>query len=394
MNIDLHAHLAMHLPTRLRQGPDWWKSPTEVWDRLQAWGVRTACPIFNYPTPSEGPTVTAERMVEGQVDVTLAALYLPVEELISRNPPIPRKRVYPALLRQMELVERYLDYHSDKAELARSPEELRNLVDRGKPAVVHAIEGGFHLGSSPAEVEEHVEEVASRGVAYITIAHLFWWSFAGHTPALPFMSEKAYRRIFRCPDAGLTELGEAAVRAMVRNRVLIDLTHMSPRSATETLDLLDDIDPDRKVPVLITHTTARLGKYEYGTPDEILARVAQRNGVIGLIVCAHYIGDGVAERLRTITDSAAVMSKHIDHVADVTGGYDHVGLGTDFDGFVKPTLAGLRSLSDLPKFRAALERRYPVDVVDKFMGGNAMRPLTEYWAQPAAGQKPAGAAAA
>ena len=74
--------------------------------------------------------------------------------------------------------------------------------ERGTPRYVHCIEGGFHLGATPEEVTAHVHELADRGVAYITLAHLFWRRVATNAPALPFL-----------PDARLQPALPAAGRA-------------------------------------------------------------------------------------------------------------------------------------------------------------------------------------
>jgi membrane dipeptidase len=68
----------------------------------------------------------------------------------------------------------------------------------------------------------------------------------------------------------------------------------------------------------------------------------------------------------------SALIDHIDHVAQVAG-IDHVGLGSDFDGF--PILPeGLSSAADLPKITAALvERGYRPEQLNKLLGGNLLR---------------------
>jgi membrane dipeptidase len=63
---------------------------------------------------------------------------------------------------------------------------------------------------------------------------------------------------------------------------------------------------------------------------------------------------------------------HIDHVAQLAG-IDHVGLGSDFDGF--PILPDeLSSAADLPRITGALaERGYTADQLRKLLGGNLLR---------------------
>ena len=64
--------------------------------------------------------------------------------------------------------------------------------------------------------------------------------------------------------------------------------------------------------------------------------------------------------------------EHIDYVAQVAG-IDHVGLGSDFDGFsLLPE--GIASAADLPKITSALmERGYTAEQMKKILGGNLLR---------------------
>jgi membrane dipeptidase len=63
---------------------------------------------------------------------------------------------------------------------------------------------------------------------------------------------------------------------------------------------------------------------------------------------------------------------HIDHVAQVAG-IDHVGLGSDFDGFALLP-AELNSAADLPKITLALmQRGYTEPQLHKLLGGNLLR---------------------
>jgi len=67
---------------------------------------------------------------------------------------------------------------------------------------------------------------------------------------------------------------------------------------------------------------------------------------------------------------------HFDHAIRVAG-IDHVGFGTDFDGFA--TLPeGIDSASDLPKVSTALlERGHSEDDLRKLLGGNLLRVFGE-----------------
>ena len=63
----------------------------------------------------------------------------------------------------------------------------------------------------------------------------------------------------------------------------------------------------------------------------------------------------------------------------VTGSFDHVALGTDFDGFTDPP-DDVRDASQLGKVtRMLLERGVRETDVRKILGGNAQRVLERGW---------------
>jgi membrane dipeptidase len=74
--------------------------------------------------------------------------------------------------------------------------------------------------------------------------------------------------------------------------------------------------------------------------------------------------------------TVAAVADHIDHVAKVAG-YDHVGLGGDFDG-IPYTPEGLTGVQDYPALFAELIRRGWSDQnLQKLAGGNVLRVLRQ-----------------
>ena len=47
------------------------------------------------------------------------------------------------------------------------------------------------------------------------------------------------------------------------------------------------------------------------------------------------------------------VCRHIDELHEITGSHQYAALGTDFDGFTKPTLGGLETPADLGRLSAA-----------------------------------------
>jgi microsomal dipeptidase-like Zn-dependent dipeptidase len=358
-------------------------------ERLQALAVNVLSRFFSDRSPASGYRVTVDGLRAGGVGVVLSALYRPFDEMdLDKHYQAPPDPSYFArLIGDLEAVEAEVGSH-DRAtiRLAHDGPELEACLADGATAVVHCVEGGFHLGDSPQQIADDVGELARRGVAYITLAHLFYRQIATNAPAVPFLrTDKIYNTIFPQPDGvGLTERGVAAVRAMVAHRVLIDLSHMSPEAITETLDLLDrELDPGRGVPVTASHAGFRFGQQEYLLDAPTLERIRDRNGVVGLIMAQYQLNDGLRDGHTTSFDeSRAIIFQHIDRIVEITGGFDHVAIGTDFDGFIKPTMTGLESAADLGRLEAALRERYGDPAADAMTSGNVLRVLRQGWARP------------
>lgn len=395
MLVDLHAHYPMHVAPRRLPGFMRLVSSkdgrTELVDYLDARVIGLAGRVWNHESFSAGPRVTVERMVEGGVGVALSVLGSPLLEIghrltrwYRRRPPYggpPDDSYFAVLIRQLELVERRIaEQHHDRVIVARSYGELEAGMAQGRLVLVHCVEGGFNLGASPATVDLAVTELACRGVAYITLAHLFWRHIATNTPAVPFLSDDLYERLFPQPALGLSELGRAAVRAMVREGVLIDITHMSQRAVNDTFVLLEELDPGRSVPVIASHTAYRFGSRAYNLDRSTVEQITARTGVIGLILSDHFISNGLrTDWTRSFDESFSLLCAHIDRIREITGSHRHVAIGSDLDGFIKPTLAGLEHSGLLSRLDEALTGRYGDETASLIAHENALRLLRRHW---------------
>lgn len=389
MLVDLHAHYPMHLlPSehsathdRLRD----WKT-----ERFRALVVRFISRFANYEGPhGDDPSVTPKLMADGNVGVALSVLYLPFDEIDfskSYGDP-PDASYFQRLLDQLRVVEEDAAKHADKLAVAHTGAELGAVMESGRTALVHALEGGFQLGPDDRRLAAHVRTLKERGVAYITVAHLFYRGVATNAPALPFLPDWLYNLVFpQNRREGLSPLGVALVEAMLANRILIDITHMSDRAADHLFRLLATRDPDRTVPVMATHGACRLGSEEYCLRDETIREVAARDGVIGLILCDHHMRDGVRRKqTKTLDDSLEVLCAHIDHLHEVTGSMRHIGIGSDLDGYIKPALAGVGHMGKMKALQEALAERYGAGDAQLICSGNSLRVLQSYWGAAAAG---------
>ncbi len=399
---DLHAHYPMHVvsdadadsrlePTlklmrtvRKRRG---------LRGRIQAAILWVAMKIGSDRTLDSGPRISIESMRKGDVRLAMSVLFQAFEEidLSKRYAAPPTPDYFHGLLTEMAEVEAEVKSHGeDVIRIVGNREELDDCLKKGAIALVHAVEGGFHLGDSEEEIADNCRTLGRKGVGYVTVAHLFFRQVATNAPALPFLPDWLYNLVFpqRVSDR-LTSRGEAVVRGLVDNRILIDLTHMDPPAIHEVFDLLDrELDRGKEFPVVSTHAGYRFGKQQYMCDEGIVRKIAERGGVIGLIMAQHQLNDGVRkpnDYTETLEESLEVIYTHIDTIAKITGGYDNIALGTDFDGFIKPTMGGLETMADLAGLEAALVKKYGPEAAAKMTFGNALGVLEQLWSQPPAG---------
>lgn len=390
MIADLHAHYPMHVVTDLE--PDTTmtrmtrvRERATLGDRLRAFILKVARIVASDRSWWSGYRISVPYLEQGNVGVALSVLYRPFSEMdfdVPYGSP-PQPNYFSGLITDLELVEDEVASHDPaKIRIAHSGNELESALRDGATALIHVVEGGFHLGGSPEEIDQNVAELARRGVAYVTLAHLFFRDIATNAPAIPFLSDSLYNRLFpQRPGEALTDLGQAAVRSMVRHHVMVDVSHMRADALGATLDLLDKEDPHQRLPVLASHAGYRFGSQDYMLDRHTIMRIKKRGGVIGLIMAQHQLNDGIRSKgTKTLDESLAVIRRHIDEIHKITASHDYVAFGTDFDGFIKPTMGGLENASDLAKLERTLREHYEPADADAITSGNALRVLRRLFA--------------
>jgi microsomal dipeptidase-like Zn-dependent dipeptidase len=383
MLVDLHAHYPMHLLPDEEQrthehARTWWRR------RRLAVLVNFLSHFANYQGPGGDPGVTEKLMREGDVGVTLSMLYQPLNEMdLSEDYGAPpRESYFEDLVAQHQTVEDYVNAHPAEVAVAHSPSELDALLggEAPVPIVIHAVEGGFQLGREKDEVAGNVHTLAGLGVAYVTVAHLFFRDVATNAPALPFLPDWLYNFVFpQTKHQGLTALGREVIEAMVDEGILVDITHMRSQSIGDVFALLDRRDPGKEIPVIATHMAYRFGGLEYCFDDVTVRGVAERGGVLGCILCEHYITSGMRGRPKGLKDSVEVLCRHIDKIHDLTHSYEHVAIGSDLDGYIKPALPGLEHHGRMADLQRALAARYGAADAEKMCSANALRVLRAGW---------------
>ncbi|HYR31335.1 MAG TPA: membrane dipeptidase, partial [Gemmatimonadales bacterium] len=188
MIVDLHAHYPMHLSaaSTLARMADHHRAG---WgDKIRALILNLANRLANYPKSGQ-PAVTIPNLKAGGVGVVLSVLYQPFDEidLDEKYGAPPRGSYFADLEAQLAAVETNVARFGADAAVVKNHNQLDAARAQGKVALIHAVEGGFHLGDTPERVRDNVARLAGHGVAYVTLAHLFWRDIATNAPALPFL---------------------------------------------------------------------------------------------------------------------------------------------------------------------------------------------------------------
>ena len=253
MLIDLHAHYPMRVigdvsPDTALRALRQAARPADLARRVRAVVLRIASTFFSHRNPFSGYRVTVEGIRAGGVGVALSVLTRPFDEVALGLPYAspPAVRYFEGLLTDLEAVEpRSQATAADVIRMVHGRDELEQALGDGATALVHCVEGGFSLGDGArrGRAQRRRARPARRRVHHARAPALP----AGRDELLgvPVPSDRQYRVVFPQPEGvGLTDRGVAALRAMVRNRVLLDISHMRQDALRETFALLDDeLDP-------------------------------------------------------------------------------------------------------------------------------------------------------
>jgi membrane dipeptidase len=140
---------------------------------------------------------------------------------------------------------------------ALTADAVRANFKRGTVASLLGLEGGHAIENSLALLRQYYD----LGARYMTLTHNVTLDWAD--AAL----DSAKHR-------GLTPFGREVVREMNRLGMLLDLSHVSPGTMSNALDVTE-------APVIFSHSSARaLVDHRRNVPDSILARMPKNGGVV------------------------------------------------------------------------------------------------------------------
>ena len=166
---------------------------------------------------------------------------------------------------------------------------------------------------------------------------------------------------------------------MNRLGMIVDLAHVSQDTMRDVLGASDSWDGSA-APIIFSHSSAySLCPHPRNVPDDILQLVKKRNSVVMVNFSPDFISCTTnSSNLLGLPDfypknsTLEQVVRHIMHIGDLIG-YDHVGLGSDFDGILNVP-KGLEDVSKFPDLVVELLLKgVKDDDARKIVGGNVLR---------------------
>lgn len=175
-----------------------------------------------------------------------------------------------------------------------------------------------------------------------------------------------------------TEAGRALLREMAAAGLVLDISHLSDEALPEAFDLYGG-------PLIASHCNARAllpkrRQPERHLTDSAIRTIAAREGVIGIVPFNAFLRSGWTRQDPRDAVTLADVVAHIDHMSQLVGDTQHIGLGSDFDGGfgLGQVPIGLDSVADLPRIGDALAARgYTTPQIEGILGGNWLRFLEQ-----------------
>ncbi|KAL3459737.1 renal dipeptidase family [Aspergillus heterothallicus] len=263
-------------------------------------------------------------------------------------------------LQQIDVIHQMTDQYPKTFAFAQSATDVWRAFNSGRIASLIGIEGLHQIANSPSVLRM----LHRLGVRYATLTHAKNNQYCDSAVDGPASSSRPEPDRQANDQRNEPRWNTAVANAAVDTRI-IDLSHTSAYAQNDVLEI-------SKSPVIFSHSAcATLVPHPRNVTDDTLQKLKRNGGV--LMVCF----------LRELVDpsgghkaSCSQVADHIIYAAEQMG-FDHVGIGSDFDGMLQGP-AGLDDVSALPQLVVELLQKGVAESdVEKVVGLNILRVLKE-----------------
>jgi len=274
-----------------------------------------------------------------------------------------------------------------KIKLAKSSNQIREIVASGKMAACIGLEGGAALEDNL----ENLQYFFGRGVRYLSLT---WdnspsWASSAKDEKSPWWKGKK----------GLNAFGITVITKMNALGMMVDISHSGEQTFWDVINVSSK-------PVIASHSSVyEICPHQRNLKDKQIKALAKSGGAIFINFNPRFLVAGLDEAFQQARKDASVIQDslemagngeefkriayifkridhlypsvsnvvdHIDYVVKLVGD-DYVGLGSDFDGIPMTPIA-LRNVSQMTSITKELVKRgYSEKSIQKILGGNLLR---------------------
>lgn len=338
--------------------------------------------------------VDIPKLKQGTVDLQVFACFVgPPENKLEKHQ--AAKKAF----EQIDAVHQLIEENPEDLVLVTSPNDMRQLRGNLKTGILISIEGGYAVENDLSLLRSFYRS----GVRLMTLTHWFGtdWADASGDP--------------QPKHQGLTEFGKKVIKEMNRLGMIIDVSHAHDETFWDVIKISE-------APIVASHSCCRaLSDHHRNLSDKMLKALAKNRGVVGInflplflradnfkkmenlraeLLKKYHLPENLTDFSDVSQSKAQAFRKeyqkglenlkrempkinvktvvdHIEHVINVTGSTDHVGLGSDFDG-ISSTPDGLSHAGELVRITEELVKRgYKDKDIQKILGGNFLRVFRE-----------------
>lgn len=210
---------------------------------------------------------------------------------------------------------------------------------------------------------DHLERAHNEGLRAIGPAHYGPGTYAYGTDSV----------------GGIGTKGKELLKKIEALNLILDATHLCDQSFWETMKVYNG-------PVWASHNNCRkFVPHNRQYSDEQIKELVGRNAVIGIALDAWMMVPNWIRGVSTPESMGLTLNQmidNIDHICQLAGNTNHVGIGSDLDGaFGKEQCPGdLETIADLQKIPNLLSKRgYLSKDIHQIMHGNFIRFLQNTW---------------
>jgi membrane dipeptidase len=179
-------------------------------------------------------------------------------------------------------------------------------------------------------------------------------------------------------EDGFTPDGFSLLEHMQAAGMILDLTHLSDRAFWQALEVFHGT-------VIASHNNTRAivpQQRQFG--DAQIKAIATQDGVLGMAFDTWMMQPGwIKDAPTNPRVLLRHITEHIDHICQLTGSAQHVGIGSDLDGGFgrEQSPADLDTIADLQRIPHLLseQRNYSDEAIAAIMHGNWLRVLRRTW---------------